>query len=101
MERDVSSKILRGVVEEASQRYDREIPGWVDFKLLGADLIRWIYLETMSRMEQRLPLCQASPSSHDMGELTVPSQSPSAPAAEHDKDRQGFELLPIWLSEPQ
>jgi hypothetical protein len=91
------------VFEEAQRRFDREIPGWVEFKLLGADILRWARLEILSRSAQRSKPSEVLPSSPATAHSEASqADRASRPAGQSEADStapQDSGQLPTWLGE--
>ena len=101
----ITKEIIDYVFEEAQRKYDREIPGWVEFKLLGADILRWARLEILSRSVQRSMPSEALPSSpataqkdsSPLGHASYPAGPPEADSNAPQDSGQ----LPTWLEQSQ
>ena len=101
----ITQEIIDYVFEEAQRKYDREIPGWVEFKLLGADILRWARLEILSRSAQRSMQSEALPVAPATALLRASQSGHASSASEQSaadsNAPQDSGQLPTWLEQSQ
>ena len=101
----IAQELIEYVLEEAQRRYDREIPGWVEFKLLGADIIRWARLEILKRGAERCRSSAALPASPAIvapdPEMQDQQQHGALPPSDDSSGSQDSDQLPSWLEQTQ
>lgn len=94
--------LVDNILSEALMAYDREIPGFVDFKAFGADQFVWAKREILKRTMERSQAGRVMKTEIER----VLAASPEGLAiaqqqAEHEISQPDSEPLPNWLSPPQ
>ena len=106
----VEFELVKNVCREALHRYDRELPTWVDYKALGADIMRWIELEITRRHRERGRSSESVPSnpvddrraaSDSQGSALHASQGTTGQSEANEIRLQDSDGLPNWLEQSQ